>query len=194
MAEQSREMRSDARDNRVRIVAVATDIIEQQGTMASLNEIAKRAGVGPGTLYRHFPNREALLAEVLTAWVERVRDAAAATIITTRDDLVEWLERLSNIANAYQGLAGSIAASEDDENSPLRAAHAATLVANDEVFEQARLLGITDGPVDAGTVGRLVTGVSMVAEAAALSREQVRVMLTVILDGLIVISRTDAAR
>ena len=60
-------MRSDARDNRAKIIAAAIDIIEQQGTMASLNEIAKQAGIGPGTLYRHFPTRDELLAEVPVA-------------------------------------------------------------------------------------------------------------------------------
>jgi len=188
VVEHPREMRSDARDNRAKIVAIATDIIEQQGTMASLNEIAKRAGVGPATLYRHFPTREDLLAEVLIVWVERVRVAAEATVITSKDDLIDWLERLSAIAREYRGLAGSIAASMEDEDSPLKHAHRATLDANDRVFDQARALGIVAGGVDGGTVGRLVTGVAMVAEAATLPREQVRTMLAVILEGLIVCS------
>lgn len=183
-------MRSDARDNRARIVAVATDIIEQQGTMASLNEIAKRADVGPGTLYRHFPTRDALLAEVLVTWVARVQDAADATVIASRDDLVDWLERLALISNAYRGLAGIIAASADDEQSPLRSAHRAVLDANDRVFDQARSIGLTAGPVDAGTVGRLVTGVAMATEQAGLSAEQTRTMLSVILDGLLVSARS----
>ncbi len=179
-------MRSDARDNRARIIAVATDIIEQQGTMASLNEIAKRADVGPGTLYRHFPTRDALLAEVLGAWVERVRDAADATVIESKNDLVDWLHRLARVSNEYRGLAASIAASADNNDSPLRSAHQATLDANDRVFEQARLAGLVAGPVDAGTVARLVTGVAMATEQAELTDEQTRTMLEVILDGIVV--------
>ncbi|KXF53616.1 hypothetical protein AXA44_43745 [Rhodococcus sp. SC4] len=184
MAEHNREMRADARDNRARILAVATDVIEQQGTMASLNEIAKRAGVGPGTLYRHFPTREDLLGEVLETWVGRVRDTAHASQITSRDDLVDWLECLSEISRAYRGLSASMAATMADDSSPLRDAHSASLEANDEVFERARAIGLINGRVDAGTVGRLVTGVAMVAEQAELPRSQVRDMLEVVLSGL----------
>jgi AcrR family transcriptional regulator len=183
-------MRSDARANRAKIIAAATDIIEQHGTMASLNEIAKRAGIGPGTLYRHFPTREGLLAEVLVAWVARVEESAAATVISSTGDLVDWLERLAVISNAYRGLAASIAASAVDEDSPLRAAHAATLRANDRVFAQGRAVGLFAGAVDAGTVGRLVTGVAMAAEQAGLSHAQTRTMLEVILDGLLVRARS----
>ena len=184
MAEHNREMRADARDNRARILAVATDVIEQQGTMASLNEIAKRAGVGPGTLYRHFPTREDLLGEVLETWVGRVRDTAHASQITSRDDLVDWLECLSEISRAYRGLSASMAATMANDSSPLRDAHSASLEANDEVFERARAIGLINGRVDAGTVGRLVTGVAMVAEQAELPRSQVRDMLEVVLSGL----------
>jgi AcrR family transcriptional regulator len=53
-------VRADARRNRDRLVAVAQEVFAEQGAGASLDDIAKRAGVGPGTLYRHFPTREAL--------------------------------------------------------------------------------------------------------------------------------------
>jgi AcrR family transcriptional regulator len=53
-------VRADARRNRDRLVAVAQEVFTEQGAGASLDDIAKRAGVGPGTLYRHFPTREAL--------------------------------------------------------------------------------------------------------------------------------------
>ncbi|MGW2092282.1 TetR/AcrR family transcriptional regulator [Promicromonospora sukumoe] len=164
---------------------MATDVIEQQGTSASLNEIAKRAGVGPGTLYRHFPSREALLAEVLATWVARVQEAAGSAPVRTLDDLVDWLGRLSGIASGYRGLAASMAASMDDETSPLREAHRASLEANTLVFRRAREAGLIDHDVDSGTVARLVTGVAMVAEQGDLPPEQVRDMLRVILDGLI---------
>jgi len=183
MAEHPRE--AHARENRTRILTAATDVIEKEGTMASLNEIAKRAGVGAGTLYRHFPNRDALLAEVLRTWVQRVRDTAAGWPVTTRDDLVDWLERLTEISNAYNGLAATMASTMDDDDSPLKDAHAATLEANDEVFERARIAGLVAGPVDGHTVGRLVTGIAMVAEQAELPHGDVRQLLDVALDGLV---------
>jgi len=185
MPEHPREAR--ARDNRAKILTAATSVIEQEGTMASLNEIAKRAGVGPATLYRHFPNREALLGEVLTTWVQRVRDDAAGWSVSSRADLVDWLERLTEIANAYSGLAATVASTlgEDDAMSPLHDAHNATLEAIDDVFGRARAAGLVDGPVDAVTVARLITGVAMVTEQADLPRDQLLQLLGVTLDGVI---------
>lgn len=184
MAEAHREMRADARENRARLLAAATDAIEKEGTTASLNEIAKRAGVGPGTLYRHFPTREVLLAEVLQTWVGRVTQAADTATVRSREDLIDWLERLAAISNTYRGLSSSLASTMDDDHSPLRVAHHAALDANDVVFEKARAAGLISTPVDAGTVARLVTGVAMVAEQADLTRGQIRDMLDVILAGL----------
>ena len=67
-------MRADARRNRDRIVEVAREVFRERGYDASLDEIAKRAGVGPGTLYRHFPTRDALLDAVMQVWVDRVTE------------------------------------------------------------------------------------------------------------------------
>ena len=60
-----RKPRADAERNRDRILEVAKDAFTQFGAAASLDEIAKQAGVGPGTLYRHFPSREALIEAVI---------------------------------------------------------------------------------------------------------------------------------
>ncbi|MFD0664399.1 helix-turn-helix domain-containing protein [Thermocatellispora tengchongensis] len=60
----TRPRRADARRNYELLLAAATAVIAEEGPDASLNEIARRAGVGPGTLYRHFPTRDALLAAV----------------------------------------------------------------------------------------------------------------------------------
>ena len=61
-------MRADARRNYDKILATARVVFTERGTDASLDEIAKRAGVGPGTLYRHFPTREALVDGLMTVW------------------------------------------------------------------------------------------------------------------------------
>ena len=58
-------MRADAQRNHDRIVEVAREVFREQGYDASLDEVAKRAGVGPGTLYRHFPTREDLLDAIM---------------------------------------------------------------------------------------------------------------------------------
>src|SRR5271157_4923393 len=72
-----RGQRSDARRNYASIVAAAQLVIAEQGTQASLRDVARRAGVGLGTLYRHFPTREALLEALLrTGFDEQTARAA----------------------------------------------------------------------------------------------------------------------
>jgi AcrR family transcriptional regulator len=70
-----RKPRADAQLNRERILEVAKEAFTRSGTNASLDDIAKEAGVGPGTLYRHFPTRGALLEAVYRTEVERLAAA-----------------------------------------------------------------------------------------------------------------------
>ena len=70
-----RKPRVDAERNRVRILEVAKEAFTRSGANASLDDIAKQAGVGPGTLYRHFPTRDALLEAVYQTEVERLAAA-----------------------------------------------------------------------------------------------------------------------
>jgi AcrR family transcriptional regulator len=70
-----RKPRMDAQRNRERILEVAKEEFTRSGTQASMDEIAKRAGVGAGTLYRHFPTRDALLEAVYRTEVEKLAAA-----------------------------------------------------------------------------------------------------------------------
>src|ERR1700719_35419 len=70
-----RKPRSDAQRNRERILSVAKLAFARSGVNTSLDDIAKEAGVGPGTLYRHFPTREALLEAVYRSEVEKLAAA-----------------------------------------------------------------------------------------------------------------------
>ena len=70
------KLRTDARRNRERILEVAKDAFTRFGAATSLDDIAKQAGVGPGTLYRHFPTRDELLEAVYRTEVEKLAAAA----------------------------------------------------------------------------------------------------------------------
>jgi len=72
----SRKPRTDAQRNRQRILEVAKEAFTRDGANASLDDIAKQSGVGPGTLYRHFPTRDALIEAVYRAEVEKLAAAA----------------------------------------------------------------------------------------------------------------------
>jgi AcrR family transcriptional regulator len=71
----ARKPRADAQRNRERILEVAKQVFTRRGAEASMDEIAKRAKIGPGTLYRHFPTRDDLLAAVYISEVEKLAEA-----------------------------------------------------------------------------------------------------------------------
>ncbi|MEK6398826.1 MAG: TetR/AcrR family transcriptional regulator [Terriglobus sp.] len=88
-----RKVRADALRNRERILDVAKDVFTRDGASASLDEIARVAGVGPGTLYRHFPTREALIEAVYHNEVEKLAAAADtfAETMTPLEALRAWM-------------------------------------------------------------------------------------------------------
>lgn len=177
-------MRADAIKNRESILHAARIEVESSGTTFSMDSVAKRAGVGPGTLYRHFPTRDELLSELLQGWTSDVQADADATTADQWEDVLNWLARLANHSMIYRGLASTIASTEGDESSPLRTAHAAVLAANAQVFNRARVAGVVAGPVDSAEISRLVSGVAVVAEQAHLTPSQSRSMLAIVLNGL----------
>src|SRR5215469_13073591 len=88
-----RKPRTDAERNRERILEVAKEAFARSGANASLDDIAKQAGVGPGTLYRHFPTREELLHSVYQSELEKLAAAEQkfARTMPPVDALRAWL-------------------------------------------------------------------------------------------------------
>jgi AcrR family transcriptional regulator len=132
---QHEPLRADAQQNRDRILQVAHDAFARSST-ASLNSIAKEAGVGAGTLYRHFPTREALLLAVYQHDVQRLVDAVPG-LLTEHEPLVAfrvWFERLADYIRIKHGLGEALhtAAAQDVVNqtyAPVTAAVATLLEA-----------------------------------------------------------------
>ncbi|WP_405605068.1 TetR/AcrR family transcriptional regulator [Streptomyces sp. NBC_01410] len=107
--DKSATLRSDAQRNRERILEVALAELTRAAD-APLSAIAKKAGVGQGTFYRNFPNREALVLEVYRYEMQQVADAAAQLLQTRPPDqaLREWMDRLAQYAMAKAGLADAL--------------------------------------------------------------------------------------
>ncbi|MEV6342913.1 helix-turn-helix domain-containing protein [Actinoplanes sp. NPDC051851] len=99
-------MRSDAQQNRDRIIAAARAEFTEHGDGASLNRIAQRAGVGAGTLYRHFPSAQALLVAIITDDVAALH--AHGTALLDHPDPAQairnWLAAVALHATAMRGL------------------------------------------------------------------------------------------
>src|SRR6516165_12335928 len=87
------QLRADARQNRARLIAAATEAFAERGADAPLEDIARRAGVGIGTLYRHFPTRLDLQAAVFRSQVESVCDMADEFLVTASPEqaFTGWL-------------------------------------------------------------------------------------------------------
>lgn len=103
-------LRADAQRNRERILSAAEEVFVERGANVALDEVAKRAGVGIGTLYRRFPTREALLAAAYSARFEQfaqtslARDAELDPLSAMR----VYLQELVQHTNIYRGLAASL--------------------------------------------------------------------------------------
>jgi AcrR family transcriptional regulator len=108
-------MRADARRNSARIVQVAKQVFIEHGLDAPLDEIVKQAGIGAGTLYRHFPTREALLEAVYREEIMGLAELGARLHKELPPDqaLCEWLHAQLGFVFANQGLALSLKAAMD---------------------------------------------------------------------------------
>jgi AcrR family transcriptional regulator len=142
-------LRSDAQRNRERILEVALAELTSCAD-APLSVIAKKAGVGQGTFYRNFPNREALVLEVYRHEMRQVADAAPELLGTRAPDraLREWMDRLAEYAMAKAGLADAIRQATSAPGGPARPAPT-------PLFEAAELL--LRASQEAGTIRPGVT-------------------------------------
>ncbi|GHC67208.1 TetR/AcrR family transcriptional regulator [Streptomyces flavofungini] len=117
-------LRSDAQRNRERILAVALEELTRSGD-APLSAIAKKAGVGQGTFYRHFPSREALVLEVYRNEVRQVADAACQLLETRAPEcaLREWMDHLARYAMTKVGLADAMRVATTSHGTLISVAH-----------------------------------------------------------------------
>jgi len=181
-------MRADAKRNYDRIVEVARQVFREQGYDASLDEVARRAGVGPGTLYRHFPKRENLVDAIMQSWVDSVEQAAEKALASEgspRDLLLTWFEEYVRLISLHKGGPAKITSAMDDPGSPIQHKCQVLRTAGDRVVERLRAEGAIRDDVDSLQIARLVGGVATVADEGELDQAAVRPMLEVVADGLL---------
>ncbi|MGW5364651.1 TetR/AcrR family transcriptional regulator [Actinopolymorpha pittospori] len=163
-----RPMRADARRNYDRILAAATSAIAQDGAEASLEEIARRAGVGSATLHRHFPTRQALLEAVFRGKVEALC-AADDDLVTDPDPehaLVTWLRSVVTHAASNRGLAAALLRGAQDGDPTLGATcHAMVVDAGERLLSPARGANAVRPEIS-------ITDLLTLANAIALATEQ----------------------
>ncbi len=182
-------MRADAQRNYDKLLTAARDAFREHGSAASLDDIAKRAGVGPGTLYRHFPTRDALIDAVMKDWADRVSADSKAVVesgLPGREALSMWFEHFIGHMSLYRGAAQKFVASMDDPSTPIYRKCQVLAAANNEVLTHVAESGVLREDVDSREVMRMVSGVASVIDQASMSKEDAKPMLDIILNGITV--------
>ncbi|MFH9066923.1 TetR/AcrR family transcriptional regulator [Streptomyces coeruleorubidus] len=184
---QVRPMRADARRNYERLLKVAAEAFAEHGEGASLDDIAKRAGVGSGTLYRHFPTRHALLE---AAYLDRVEAIAAradelAAELPPGEALGEWLYELGAGMVRMRGLRALLGPAVTQTGSTVATACGDSVSsAAGRLVRAAQEEGTLRRDVEPVDVLRLAHGVSTAAELADGEGEHIRRYLSLLTEGL----------
>jgi len=137
-------MRTDAQKNYEHLLAVAREVVTEQGAQASLRDVARKAGVGLGTLYRHFPTREALLEALLRSSFDALTERAAELEASSSPEeaLVSWTQRCIACAHEYRGAISLMVSAIDDPRSALHGSCVAMKSAGARLLARAQAEGV----------------------------------------------------
>jgi AcrR family transcriptional regulator len=179
-----RAQRADARRNREALLDAANDAFTQVGASATLEDIARRAGVGIGTLYRHFPTRKELFEAVYVHEVEALcQSAADLAELPPWDALAAWLRRFVSYLATKRAVLEELAS----ESELLASCRAAITESGAPLLARAQTAGVARTDASFDDVLRLIMGITLTqaGDPAQLDR-----LLAIALDGI----RTPRAR
>jgi AcrR family transcriptional regulator len=183
-----RRMRADARRNYELLVATAAEAIAERGADdVSLEEIARRAGVGIGTLYRHFPSRPSLLEAVFRDQVEALARQADELAVSPSpaSALEEWLRAMIAFGRTKRSLSTSLVATLGKDSEIYSQCSQLMRDSTALMFDRAQEAGLIRRDVLPADVMRLVHGLIMVENAAPGDAGQSERMLSLVVAGLL---------
>jgi AcrR family transcriptional regulator len=173
-----RPNRADARRNFDALLAAARDAFAEQGTGASLEDIARRAGVGIGTLYRNFPTRQDLFDAVYLGEVEELCDASDDVAdLPPWEALTSWLRRFVGYAATKRAIHEAL----NRDTEMFRDAREAMYAAGEPLLARAQEAGEARTDISFDDVLRMVSGITAVGFVDEEQRERV---LAIALDGV----------
>jgi AcrR family transcriptional regulator len=184
-AEQATALRADAARNRARVLRVAREQLAMGDDSLMFNSIARLAGVGVGTVYRHFPNRSALLEALMAERFQQLVSEAQAA--ATEPDALAGLHRLLRYALGHvldgPGLTGVLesAGDADVRTSVMKADFDRAVT---ELLDRARQAGAIRPDLEADDVRRLLCGVEHAVRAGDDPARHAELYLGVLLEGL----------
>jgi AcrR family transcriptional regulator len=182
----ARPMRADAVKNRALILVAAEETFASEGLSVPIDEVAKRAGVGVGTLYRHFPTKEALFEAIVIARLERlvndVRNYAASG--DPAEALFNFIREFSVQACAKRDLMDALELAGFDFKSRCTLVIDEMLAAIDVLLQRAVKAGSVRADVSAQEIVNLVAGASHATAHGAPDSGGLSRMIGVVIDGL----------
>lgn len=180
-----RPARADALRNRARLIEAAAAAFAEHGEATSLEEVAQRAGVGIGTLYRHFPTRDALVEAVYRSGVESLCEAADQLLEREPPDvaLAEWMQRFVAYVATKRGMATALRAMLDADATLFDDCRDRLRCSVTRMLEAAARAGHIRDDVAADDLLRAMGGICLAADASRRG-EQSRPLVDLLLDGL----------
>lgn len=180
-----RPQRADARRNRDRLLEVAVRMFTDDGPDVSLEAIAREAGVGIGTLYRHYPTREALIEAAYRNELARLCDGVPALLAELPPDQATriWMERFIDYLITKRGMAAALRMVIASGINPYETSRDRLLTALGALLAAAAEAGTVRTDVAAGDVLVGMSGVAMAVGEPA-NRDQARRLLDLLMDGL----------
>lgn len=181
----ARPLRADAQRNRDKLLAAATEAFAEEGEDIALETVAARAGVGIGTLYRHFPNRDALVVAAYRHEVDELCATAADLLASQPADeaLRAWAERFADYIATKRAMGNALRAAASSDSPLFAATREQILGALRLLLEAGSRDGTLRGDVDPTDVMRVMNGIWYVPDGPEW-RDHVSNMLGLIIDGL----------
>jgi AcrR family transcriptional regulator len=181
----ARPLRADAQRNRDRLLDAAVRAFSQDQPDVTLDAIAKDAGVGIGTLYRHFPTREALIEAAYRSELDRLCDAVDGLLKDLPPDEATraWMDRFVDYMTTKRGMADALRAVIASGGNPYAHSRDRLISAITTLLGQAAAAGTVRSDVDPADVLTSLSGVSLAAGEPA-QRDQARRLLDLLMDGL----------
>ena len=185
MSTTPRPLRADAQRNRDRLLEIAVRAFSDEGPDVSLEQIAKSAGVGIGTLYRHFPTREALVEAAYRNELARLCDSVDDLLTGSPADLAlrHWMDRFVEYMTTKRGMAEALRAVIASGGNPYEQSRTRLLGALTTLLDAGGAAGTVRTDIEPADLLAGLSGISLAAGEPA-QRDQARRLLDLLMDGL----------
>ena len=178
-------LRADARRNRDRLLSAAVRAFSQDGPDVTLDAIARDAGVGIGTLYRHFPTREALIEAAYRSELAKLCDAVPDLLQDMRPDEATraWMDRYIEYMTTKRGMADALRVVIASGGTPYAQSRDRLITAITSLLQAGAASGTLRADIEPADVLAGLSGISLAAGEPA-QRAQARRLLDLLMDGL----------